>query len=423
MTSTRARLPVTLLVLASLVFALLGPGDATARKKKKPKPVDASIPAYCTQLPQPLVSYAPCAAKGQSVFTVHDPGTPGDPRRTSMAIGRDGFPIIAVHDIGLQDLVVIKCNDRECRAPGEKVSTVLGADGLAGFAASIAIGTDGLPVISTFTWEGQYSSVVVKCNDTACKGADETVTELEGPLASAASSSIAIGTDGLPVIAYPLATGGVRIVRCDNPACTGSGQSFNSRDTGKSLASPSLAIGVDGFPVVAYHDTGAGDLDVLKCDDPACDVGGEVISSVDSTNNVGTGSSLAVAPDGNPVISYQDSTLLALKVAKCNDWGCEGANETVTVVDDPGNNVGGSSSIAIGTDGAPVVSYHNQTAKSLRFARCAAETCSPSTVTVVDDPANEVGTSTSIAIGTDGIAVMSYIDETADAVKVARVSS
>jgi hypothetical protein len=41
------------------------------------------------------------------------------------------------------------------------------------------------------------------------------------------------------------------------------------------------------------------------------------------------------------------------------------------------NNVGQATSIAIGTDGRPVISYYDMTAKSLKVAKCSRATCAP----------------------------------------------
>ena len=75
-----------------------------------------------------------------------------------------------------------------------------------------------------------------------------------------------------------------------------------------------------------------------------------VVSVVDNPppNGVGIYSSLAIGTDGLPVISYYDTTAGNLKVAKCNDASCEGGDETVTTVDASVNDVGAYSSIAIG---------------------------------------------------------------------------
>ena len=60
------------------------------------------------------------------------------------------------------------------------------------------------------------------------------------------------------------------------------------------------------------------------------------------------------------VISYHDQTAGALKVAKCGNAACTVGN-AITAVDDHANNVGLFTSIAIGTDGLPVISYRDHT--------------------------------------------------------------
>ena len=178
----------------------------------------------------------------------------------------------------------------------------------------------------------------------------------------------------------------------------------------------SLAIGTDGFPVISYHDQTAGTLKVAKCNDRACAGNNETITTVDDpANSVGEYTSIAIGTDGFPVISYFDATAGALKVAKCNDAACAGDNETITTVDDPANHVGYYTSIAIGTDGFPVISYHDASAGALKVAKCNDAACAGNneTITTVDDPANGVGYYTSIAIGTDGFPVISYHDATA----------
>src|SRR5262245_15624617 len=57
---------------------------------------------------------------------------------------------------------------------------------------------------------------------------------------------------------------------------------------------------------------------------------------------------------------------------------------TITTVDDPVNQVGEYNSIAIGTDGFPVISYYDHTAGALKVAKCVDAACSgPSTITTV----------------------------------------
>jgi hypothetical protein len=54
---------------------------------------------------------------------------------------------------------------------------------------------------------------------------------------------------------------------------------------------------------------------------------------------------------------------------------CYGGDETITTVDDPADQVGDYNSIAIGTDGVPVISYHDDTADTLKVAHCGTLTC------------------------------------------------
>ena len=100
------------------------------------------------------------------------------------------------------------------------------------------------------------------------------------------------------------------------------------------------------------------DLKVARCNDPACAGGNETLSTVDSAGVVGSYTSLAIGTDGNPVVSYYDGTNGDLKVARCNDPACAGGNETLSTVDSAGA-VGSYTSLAIGTDGNPVVSYYD----------------------------------------------------------------
>ncbi len=85
-------------------------------------------------------------------------------------------------------------------------------------------------------------------------------------------------------------------------------------------------------------------------------------------------SSLAIGADGFPVVSYLDSTLFGLRVAKCNDAACS-SSRTITTVDDPANAVGLYTSIAIGADGFPVISYYDVSASTLKVIHCGTASC------------------------------------------------
>ena len=90
---------------------------------------------------------------------------------------------------------------------------------------------------------------------------------------------------------------------------------------------------------------------------------------------VGEQSSLAIGADGLPVISYHNASDDTLRVAKCNDAACSGGNEAITTVDDPVNQVGWYNAIAIGSNGFPVIVYLDHTAGALKVVKCNSASC------------------------------------------------
>ena len=228
------------------------------------------------------------------------------------------------------------------------------------------------------------------------------------------------------------------MAKCANAACTGTSTitTVAVPSTSFHYGSTSIAIGADGFPVISFVDEGAGALKVAKCANAAC-TGTSTITTMDGPplRRVEEYASIAVGPDGLPVIAYQasDKAATTLRVARCVNPACTGTS-TITVVDDPahvnvvgrvrfdcdrgrrlpcdqlpgpdgghaqggqvrqrglhrrqhdhccrrpgfGNNfnsVGTYTSIAIGTDGFPVIAYQDDTAATLKVARCWTANC------------------------------------------------
>jgi hypothetical protein len=290
----------------------------------------------------------------------------------SIAIGNDLLPVIAYQDETDGVLFVAKCNDDACQGGDELISWV--DDGGAGQYASIAIGDDGMPTIS-YGSQADEKLRVASCNDPACSGGDEIVTELNDPgTGGSLNTSIAIGDDGFPVISYQRFTspweGVLKVAKCNDASCVGGDETITTLDTtgGPGFESTSLAIGDDGHPVIAYMDTAADAITVAKCNDPACAGGDETFTAIDfSTTYMHL--SMTLGADGNPVISYLGS----LNVATCNDPACIGENESIATVDKDAE--ARSSSIAIGVDGLPVISYWDGITGDLKVAHCGTPSC------------------------------------------------
>ena len=220
-------------------------------------------------------------------------------------------------------------------------------------------------------------------------------------------SSIAVPADGRPVVAYQnTTTARLTSMRCGNAACS-TGNLVRELDGGNQVGLyTSIAIGSDGFPVIAYHDETAGTLKVAKCTNPGC-ASGTIVTTVDDQpgNTVGLDTSIAIGADGFPVISYYDSTAGGLKVAKCVNVNCTGLN-TITMLHNPAADVGRDTAIAVGSDGLPVIAFRDFTAGMLNVAKCASAACNTGATITALAPA--AGGRLDLALGADGLPVISF---------------
>jgi hypothetical protein len=161
--------------------------------------------------------------------------------------------------------------------------------------------------------------------------ATTSVTVDSSPDRVASRSAIAIGTDGLPIIAYwDNANRNLRVAHCGNLACT-SNSTLTTVDTASVGGHLSIAMGLDGLPVIAYQ--GEGQWKVLHCGNAKCNFNNSIVT-VDDTIGVGRGPSIAIGSDGNPIISYV-GTSPELTVAHCDSADCSTTVDITT--NDPGN--------------------------------------------------------------------------------------
>ena len=169
-------------------------------------------------------------------------------------------------------------------------------------------------------------------------------------------------------------------------------------------------------PIISYYDLTNKDLKVAKCDNDSCTL--STVTTVDSFGSVGQGSAIAVGYDGLPIIAYSGSS--TLKVTHCESSKCDGAT-TITVLDQSLRPTFGGAppSIAIGPEGLPVISYFEQDNRDVKVAACLDIACTSSSNTVVDGPGYIEGrASIPIAIGADRLPIIAYY-ATIDKVNVA----
>jgi hypothetical protein len=238
-----------------------------------------------------------------------------------MTVAADGNPYILYnnteHDRGLW---LAHCDDGACT--GSQRSLINSHTGFNRF--DIAVGTDALPIMAVVDFQpnGRFQLTALHCTDPACTSGIRTAIQTwEDPFDTRGFPSVAVGSDGLPIIAYNDLTvtnegapnevhdESLKLAHCNNLACT------SSQITKIALGGTdfvSVDIGGDGLPFVAYRADGV--LNVAHCKDATCT--SATIVTVDPGPGVGMFTSLATDPFGMPMIAYFDGVNHDLKVAR-----------------------------------------------------------------------------------------------------------
>jgi len=387
--------------------------DSDARFAPVGQTSESGFQAYCARARSNPRSYPAELCDASLVVTLDSAGVVGE--FTSLAIGTDGLPILSYRDATNGDLKILHCGNAACTAGNQ--ATAVDTAGNVGSDTSLAIGADGLPVVSYRDATNEELKVLHCGNPTCTSGNDLTPVDT-GFVGY--DTSLAVGADGQPVVSYlDGPNGDLKVLHCGNAACT-SGNQATVVDPGPVVVATdtSVATGADGLPVVSYYDSDDGDLRILHCGNAACTAGNQA-TSVDTVGWVGEFSSLAIGTDGLPVVSYRDGAGGDLKVLHCGNAACTSGN-VMTPVDQSSDPLGYDTSMAIGTDGFPVVSYWDGSNSDLKFLHCGNAACTAGNQAIAVDTAGTVGRHTSVAIGTDGLPVVSYHDETTGDLKFAR---
>ena len=294
-----------------------------------------------------------------TITTVDSTGDVGV--ETSIAIGDNGYPVISYRDNTNSALKVAACTNADCT--GTPTITTIDSTGNVGYFTSIAIGDNGNPIISYYETTGAVLRVAA-CTTADCTGTP-TITTIDSTSGAGWHTSIAIGDNALPVISYRNdATGHLEVAACTTADCSGT-PTITTIDSDTDFGYTSIAIGNSGNPVISYYDDTSGDLRVAACTTADCS-GTPTITVIDSDSDVGVETSIAISSNGYPVISYYDHTNENLKVAACTTADCTGT-PTITTADSI-NIVGRYSSIAIGSRGNPIISYYDATNGDLKVA-------------------------------------------------------
>jgi hypothetical protein len=334
---------------------------------------------------------------------------------SSVAIGPDGLPMISYYDWDNADLKYAHCGNLLCNS-GNTVH-MLDDIGDVGTYTSITLGADGWAQISYYD-ATHNDLIVIHCLDLLCYNYDGPNVDSTGDVGL--YSSITTGVDGLGLVSYYDNTNNhLKVLHCGNASCN-SGNTISTVDTNAYTGynSTSITIGADGLGLISYWDYDNLDLKVLHCSDLACT--SSTSTSVDTTGDVGGYNAIITGADGLGLVSYYDNTHGDLKVLHCGNPQCSSGN-TSTSVDTTGD-VGIWNSITIGPDGLGLISYQDLTNFDLKLLHCGNLLCNRNNTIATIDAAGNVGNETSITIGSDGQALISTYDHTTGDLKVIKMS-
>jgi hypothetical protein len=203
----------------------------------------------------------------------------------SIAVGSDGYPIVAWFDDAEKMIMVTHCTAMDCTTNN---TVTIGSAGQFGGDPALMIGQDGLPLVAYFyddtpTFDAGIRTI--HCDDVACAGtttmsvvASETAT-----FTPFTRPALTIGaSENVPaLIVYRYSDSvqgetGIEVVRCYLFDC--SGRLPPERESQATAAgagqSPQILAGVNGLPIVAYTtwdgSAGSAKVEINVCSDATC---------------------------------------------------------------------------------------------------------------------------------------------------------
>lgn len=338
-----------------------------------------------------------------------------------IVFGSDGLPIITYYDAIQRQLRVLHCDNETCSAQNTTAFIDNGSQNLNGVgrSPSIAIGGDGLPVISYYN-EDQQQVKVAHCAVADCSTGTVISVIANGTDFSLSVPKLLIRDNGLPLISYHKSEPSgfsLHLVYCGNPTCS----SGNTESTLSGPRTYAIAIGNDGNPIIAYttwvSDSNNTTLWLKHCADPSCTSG--------TTSTIATSSPsiriqgplvLDIGADGFPVIGYARYLLQSsgtyYDLVHCIDSGCIDPPETSLILNGKpyGATIFGAS-LAIGADGLPIVSFVTPSGSAPVF-HCGTPACKVGSS--LNFPITSAKMMNSLAIGPNGLPFITYMDKTTE---------
>ncbi len=321
-------------------------------------------------------AYAQCT--GTHDIKIIDTGTSSsNSYAVDMEIGSDNRPFISYFKSGVMRSA--KCSSGTCSSstfatPGNGQAG--GGSAIANYGVTTYL-EGSSPFIIYFTNAAGNEEKFVTCNNSSCTS---TSTTSDGADNRNHVSSFRT-SDGTPYLLNGVSgSGQISARRCSNVGCNPANWlQFGTFLSGASQASrPIPLLPSGGNPIAVYERNDS--LHVYACSDDSCSGGSQNVVHIGGIGSYMT----AILKNGLPLIAYTQNGNVELMF--CGNWACNSVNTIRTI--DSGST--GQVSVAVGSDGVPVLSYFKGGGSAdLYLARCNNSTCS--------------GTATKTRINTGGV--------------------
>ncbi|MCB0080703.1 MAG: hypothetical protein KDE47_07235, partial [Caldilineaceae bacterium] len=199
-----------------------------------------------------------CSGNDESIQTLDRAGFVGE--FASLRLDRAGYPVISYADTTNGDLKLIHCNDPNCSGDDESIQRI-DSEGTVGAYSSLQLDANGYPVISYFD-QTNFDLKLAHCNDVNCAGNDESIQTVDSTDEVGAFTSLILDQAGHPVISfYDTTNSALKLAHCNDTDCRGNDESIQTVDSSGAVGGhSSLALNAAGHPIISYLDAGNGDL-------------------------------------------------------------------------------------------------------------------------------------------------------------------
>lgn len=308
--------------------------------------------------------------------------------RVGLAIRGDGRPLMVLPGPRLYDCADANCNSATLTlAPG-------GLPG--GNDVSLALRSDGLPVLAYAGSSGGNQYVVI-CGNATCS-AGNTVRTVAGD-SYGAFTQVALRADNTPVMVYFDNSFNNKVVACNDPNCAA--PTITTVVAGSAQLSPSaFRIRPNGTPVIALRTFGFPTHALYDCNDANCSSG--TLRSLAPGISTRFPLGLAVRPDNRPLVSSSDFSNGFLH--DCNDAGCS----TNTRRDFLAAETFAHSALVLRGDGRPLVAYIQSGTGTLKLFDCSLSACASGASRPIDQTQTFGDAQIAMVLRPDGRPVLAY---------------